>query len=64
MNVYEIGFALVGFLSFVAVIPVAMFFIQDYQSVSALPVEVQFLAGLVLPATGVLFLASWVQPGG
>jgi hypothetical protein len=63
MNVFELGFALVGFLALVAVVPAWMFFVRDYQAIGGLPTEVQFLAALSLPAVALLFLASWLQPG-
>lgn len=52
-------FALIGF---VALIPAWMWFLQDRSA--ALPLEAQFLAGIALPALAILFLASWLQPGG
>jgi hypothetical protein len=62
MNVFEIGYALVGFLAFVAIVPAAMYFLRDYPAISGLPIEVQFLAGLTLPAMALLFIGSWLQP--
>lgn len=62
MNPEEFPLALFAFLGFVAAVPVWMFFFQAHAT--GLPTEVQFLAGLVLPASVGFFLASWVSPGG
>jgi hypothetical protein len=49
-------------LAIVAVTP-GWVHVVDRYSVQ-LPAEMRFLAQLVLPATALLFLAGWVQPGG
>lgn len=60
MNVFKFPFALFAFLGFVAVVPGWMYFVSAYSP--GLTMEGQLLAGLVLPATAALFLASWLQP--
>lgn len=62
MNVMRLPFALIAFLTFVALIPAWMYFLGEYAT--QLPPEAQFLAEFVLPATLLLTLASWVQPRG
>lgn len=60
MNPLEVPLALFAFFGFVAVVPVWMWFVSNYSS--SLPPEATFLAQLTLPATVMLFLASWFQP--
>lgn len=55
-------FALLGFLGLVSVVPIWRHFIGP--RTAGLPVEVQFLAALTLPATVAIFIASQVSPGG
>jgi hypothetical protein len=61
VNPYRFPLALFAFLGFVAVIPAWSWFMSTYTA--DLPTETTFLAGLVLPATLALFLASWLQGG-
>lgn len=63
MSPYRILFALLGFLGFVGVIPIWMHFTSPTY-VGSLPVEVQFLSGMALPAFIAMYLASWLDPGG
>ncbi|MGZ0745726.1 hypothetical protein [Haloparvum sp. AD34] len=61
MNVYQFPLSLYAFLAIVAVVPAWMFFLSEYGQ--DLPTEAWFMASLVLPATVLLFITSWVQPG-
>lgn len=63
MTPYQILLALFGFLTFVVLMPPWIWFVTSHPSTSALQIEAQFLASLALPATVVLFIVSWVQPG-
>jgi len=62
MSPYSFPLALFAFFGFVAIIPVWMWFLND--RLPGLPLEFQFIAGLVLPAMLLVFLGSWMQPGG
>lgn len=62
MNPIKLPLALFGFFGFVAVVPVWIYFVQQYSG--NLSPESQFISQLVLPATVLLFLASWLQPRG
>jgi hypothetical protein len=59
---YATPLALIGLIGFVAFIPAWLWFLQDRSA--GLPLEVQVLAGMALPALAILFLVSWLQPGG
>lgn len=61
MNIDAFPFALLMFLGFVAVVPAWMHFTNV--RANGLPLEVQFLLGLSLPAVAAIALASWVQGG-
>jgi uncharacterized membrane protein len=63
MNPYEFPLALLAFLSFVAVVPVWVWFVQSYPTISEMSMPVRFLVQLSLPATVGLYLVSWLQPG-
>lgn len=63
MNVFELPFALLAFLGFVALVPAWMWFLATYPPAQNLSIESQFLANLVLPATLVLFISSWLEGG-
>jgi hypothetical protein len=63
VNVFKLPFALLTFLGFVAMVPIWMWFVNSHPNGSSLPIEAQFLAGLVLPATVALFTASWLGGG-
>lgn len=62
MNPWKFPLALIAFMGFVAVLPPWMYFLDQYSG--RLQTEEQFLIGLVLPFLVLLFIASWVQPGG
>lgn len=64
MSPYRFPFAIFGFFTFVAVVPAWLWFLRSHPSEANLPIEVQFLASMVLPATLLLFIGSWLQPGG
>jgi hypothetical protein len=59
MNPYRFPLALFGFLAFVALVPAWSWFVAQFAN--PLSTETSFLAGLVLPATLALFIASWIQ---
>lgn len=61
MNPYEIWFALFAFFGIAVVAPAWMYFVQTYFTTTP---SVQFLATAFLPITGLLLVASWLQPGG
>jgi hypothetical protein len=61
MDVFEVPFALLAFLAFVWVVPVWVWFTGSHSGWSALSMESQFLAGLMLPATASLAIASWLS---
>jgi hypothetical protein len=61
MNPYLFPIALLGFVAFVAVVPVWTWFISDWSHVSGLSQETMLLAGVVLPATISMYVASWIQ---
>lgn len=60
VNILEVPLALFAFIGFVIVVPGWMWFVSNYTG--QLPPETTFLAQLSLPATVMLFLASWFQP--
>jgi hypothetical protein len=62
MNVWYFPFALIGFMGFVMVMPGWMHFLGTHSG--NLSTEGQFLISLVLPATVLLYIVSWIQPGG
>lgn len=62
MNAWKFPLALIGFMGFVAVIPVWNWVLDNQATV--LHTEERFLIGLVLPFLALLFLASWLQPRG
>lgn len=62
MNAFQIPFALLAFLAFVAVMPPWMWFLNHYSA--GLSPETAFIAQLTLPAMVGLFIASWLDPGG
>jgi hypothetical protein len=62
MNPVKLPFALFAFLGLVAVVP---FWLAVSEAFTAgMTTTNAFLAQLVLPATVMLFLASWIQPRG
>lgn len=63
MDVFEFPFALLAFFGFVLVVPPWVWFISQYPSVSNLSLPSQFLVNLLLPATILLALASWLEGG-
>jgi len=63
MNVFELPFALLAFLGFVAVVPAWVWFTTQYPPVHSLSTASQFLVHLSLPASAALLLASWVGGG-
>lgn len=63
MSPFRVPFALLGFLGIVAVVPVWMWFLTSHPAASALTVQDQFLATMVLPVLAALFIASWIEPG-
>ena len=62
MDIFRLPFALIAFLGFVMALPAWMYFTSG--SVGTLSTEASFIAGMILPATAALYLASWLQPGG
>lgn len=61
MSPFRFPFAILGFLGLVMVVPAWLHFTGEYAS--GLGVAGEFLTGLLLPATAVLFVASWVDGG-
>lgn len=55
-------YALITFLGFVAIVPAWVWWVNN--NVAALSLEATFLATFVLPATILLYLASWLQRSG
>lgn len=43
------------------VAPVWLYFVDS--QLSGMPIHVKFFASLMLPALGVLFVSSWLDPG-
>jgi len=62
MKWFEFPFAILAVLLVAALVPPWMWFID--QHIGELGIAARFLAQLALPATLLLFLASWVDPGG
>lgn len=56
------GVALFAFAGIVAVVPVWMYFVNEYAP--TLPTEARFMATLALPTLIALFIVGWIQPGG
>jgi hypothetical protein len=48
-------------VAFVALMPAWTWFVSEWSHVSMLSTEETFLAGIILPATVAMFIASWVQ---
>ena len=63
MNVFELPFALLAFLGFVALVPPWMWFLSTFPPAQTLSMEGRLLANIVLPATVMLALASWMEGG-
>lgn len=61
MNPLELPLALFAFFGLVAVTPAWFYFVDAYGA--GLPAEAYYLAQLVYPATVLLFIAGWVEPG-
>lgn len=57
----EFPFALFALFAFVATLPIAYFYLNEYAPM--LPPEARFLALFAMPMTAALFLTSWLQPG-
>lgn len=55
-----IPLGLIAFLGWVMVMPALQHYITTHTG--DLPLEVQFLFGLTVPAAAVIFLAGWIQP--
>lgn len=64
MSPYRILFALVGFFGLVGIVPIWLQFSTTRVANSSLPVEIQFLAAISLPAVVAMWLASQLDPGG
>lgn len=62
MNPYRVGFFLVAFFGLAWVFPAWHYFVPAYAPDQ--PMEIQFLASIVLPALIILFAISWIQPRG
>jgi len=63
MDVFELPFALLTFLGFVMVLPAWIWFLDSYPPSQQLSLPATFLAGVVLPATILLSIASWLEGG-
>lgn len=63
MNVFELPFAFLAFLGMVMVMPAWIWFTTTFDPVSSLSIESTLLMHLVLPATAMLLLASWLEGG-
>jgi hypothetical protein len=63
VNVFELPFALIAFLGFVALVPAWMWFLATFPPAQNLSAESRLLANFVLPATVMLTLASWLEGG-
>lgn len=61
MNAFNIMFALLSFLGFVAVMPALMYFVG--LRASSMPTHTLLLVNLVPPAMASMWLASWLQGG-
>lgn len=64
MKPFDVPFALLGFLGFVAVVPVWMWFTTQHPAIEQLQMEARFLVQFSLPASLLFYLASWFGPGG
>lgn len=62
MNWFEFPFALFAILGVAAVVPPWIYFLNEFTGGMSGPS--QFLAWLALPAILLLFLSSWLEPGG
>lgn len=62
MNPYRFPLALFAFLGIAMVVQPWMWFLDEFPT--TLTTEASFLATMVLPATILLFLVSWLQPRG
>lgn len=62
MKWFEFPFALLGVLLIAALTPPWIWFVNEYTG--NLGTAAQFIAQFILPAMLLLFLASWVDPGG
>lgn len=62
MNAFNIMFALLAFLGFVAIMPGLMHFVG--LNAAEMPDYTLVLVNLVPPALASMFLASWLQTGG
>jgi hypothetical protein len=62
MRVGRIFFALFTLLGIIGTAPIWVWYLDNHTA--GLTPESRFLALLVLPALVLLFIASWLQPGG
>lgn len=62
MKWFEFPFAILGVLLIAAVTPPWVWFVD--QHAGEFGMAARFIAQLVLPAMLLLFLASWIDPGG
>ena len=62
MRPTDFWLGVLSLLAVAATAPAWVFFSGTF--LSGLPVQIRWLAALVLPATLLLLLASWVDPGG
>lgn len=62
MKWFEFPFALFTIIAIAAVVPPWLYFIQEYGP--ELSQQAEFLAIFVFPAMLLLFLGSWLEPGG
>jgi hypothetical protein len=62
MRAVEMPFALFAFFAIVAVVPVWMWFVDNYTA--GLHLEEQFLATFSLPVLLLFFLAGWLEASG
>lgn len=62
MNPLRLPLALFTFLAIGALMPVALYFVDEYTI--GLSAETTFIASMAIPAMVLLFAASWLQPGG
>ena len=63
MDVFEMPFALLTFMSFVAITPAWMWFISSYPPAQNLRLASTFIVNLTFPALSALALASWLEGG-
>lgn len=64
MKPFDVPFLLFAFLGFVAVTPVWMWFTSQHPAISQMQIEARFMIQFTLPASLLLFLAGWFDPGG